>query len=236
MPYQYYGYGFDSTYLWCILPAVLISLWAQWRVNSAFKKYESVFSRRGLTGAQIAEKILSMNGLSNLRVERVAGRLSDHYDPRKNALFLSESVYGSPSVGAIGVAAHEAGHALQNAEGYAPFRARGALVPVVNVGSMAAGPLILLGMFAGLPFLMDAGIVAFSAIVLFQIVTLPVEYDASRRALAALENKALLDAGELNGAKKVLNAAALTYVAAALASALQLLRLIFLSNNRRGRR
>ncbi len=229
MPYFYY----DSYYLVLVLPAILISLIAQFMVQNTFKKYASVMSQRGKTAAEIARRILDDNGLHQVKIEQISGHLSDHYDPRTNIIRLSDSVYSSSSVASIGVAAHEAGHAVQHATGYLPIRLRNMVLPVANLGSRLAMPAILLGLIMGLEPLISAGIILFSALVLFQLVTLPVEFNASRRALRTLENTHALDETERKGAKKVLSAAAMTYVAAALVSAMQLLRLVLLSGRRR---
>lgn len=229
MPFFYY----DSYYLVLVLPAILIATFAQFKVQSTFKKYASVMSRRGKTAAGITRKILDENGLTHIAIERVSGNLTDHFDPRANVIRLSDSVHDSTSVASIGVAAHEAGHAVQHATGYTPIRLRNAVLPVANLGSKLAVPAILLGLLMSLEPLVTIGIILFSALVLFQLVTLPVEFNASRRALATLKEKYILDDTELAGSKKVLSAAAMTYVAATLVSAMQLLRLILISNNRR---
>ena len=228
-PYYY----FDWTYL-ILIPAVILSLWVQSNVNSTFRRYAKVQSRRGATGAEIARKILDMNGLYQVRIERVAGNLSDHFDPKTNVVRLSDSTYGSTSVGAIGVAAHEVGHAIQHATAYAPIKVRNSIVPVVNVCNMLSMPILLVGLlFSSFSGLIDVGILLFSATVLFQLITLPVEFNASRRALTTLRGQYLLDEDEAKGAEKVLRAAALTYVAAAVSSILSLLRLILLFGGRR---
>lgn len=229
MPYFFY----DSYYLLLVMPAMLIALYAQFKVNSTFKKYASMHSMSGLTAAQVARRILDDNGLQNVPVERVGGHLTDHFDPRTNVVRLSDSVYGSTSVASIGVAAHEVGHAVQHATAYGPIRARNAVLPVANIGSTLSVPLILLGLVLSFEPLVSIGIILFSAIVLFQLVTLPVEFNASRRALVTLEKNGTLGGTELSGAKKVLSAAAMTYVAAAIVSAMQLLRLVLISNRRR---
>ena len=235
-PYFY----FDPTMI-LLLPGIIIALWASFNVNSTFNKYSHVLSRQGLTGAQVAERVLHHHGIYNVRIERVAGNLSDHYDPRANVIRLSDSTYNSTSIAAAGVAAHEAGHALQHAQGYGPIKLRMAIIPVCNFASSLAMPLFILGLlFAswnpetsfGL-LMMQAGILAFSVAVFFQVVTLPVEFNASRRAMAALEASGCYTDEELDGARKVLRAAAMTYVAALAVSLLQLLRLLILSNNRR---
>lgn len=235
MPYGYYGYYFDPTYILIIIAAI-ISLIAQWRVNSAFSKYSRVASMSGMTGAQAARMILQSNGINDVSVQRISGKLTDHYNPSTKVLNLSESVYGSTSVAAIGVAAHECGHAIQHARGYFPLSLRTALVPVANIGSQLSWVFIIVG--AILSFnqtLITIGIIMFSAAVLFQLVTLPVEFNASARALEQLESNGILYRDEVSQTRKVLSAAALTYVAAADTAILQLLRLIILFGGR-GRR
>ena len=233
--YGYYGYYFDPTYILIIIAAI-ISLIAQWRVNSAFSKYSRVASMSGMTGAQAARMILQSNGINDVSVQRISGKLTDHYNPSTKVLNLSESVYGSTSVAAIGVAAHECGHAIQHARGYFPLSLRTALVPVANIGSQLSWVFIIVG--AILSFnqtLITIGIIMFSAAVLFQLVTLPVEFNASARALEQLESNGILYRDEVSQTRKVLSAAALTYVAAAATAILQLLRLIILFGGR-GRR
>lgn len=227
MPY----YFFDSTFL-LLIPAIILSVWAQIRVKSTFNKYSKVQAGSGLTGATLAQRLLQDFGLHQVKIEQIQGKLSDHYDPRTKTLRLSSSVAQSASVAALGVAAHEVGHAAQHQEAYQPFQIRQTIVPVANFGTTLAFPLILIGMFMSIPVLMDAGILFFSAAVLFQIITLPVEFNASRRALAVLNTRGYLTQVETGGAKKVLNAAALTYVAATAVAVLQLLRLLILRNAR----
>ncbi|MGL6201082.1 MAG: zinc metallopeptidase [Lachnospiraceae bacterium] len=232
---MYLPFYFDSTYF-LVLIGVVISLWASSRVKSTYAKYDRVRNQRGLTGRDAAQQILQNAGIHDVRIEHVAGDLSDHYDPRSKVLRLSDATYNSASVAAVGVAAHECGHVLQHAKGYAPLAIRTSLVPVANFGSMIAWPLIIIGLFittSASSLLINLGIIAFSAAVLFQIVTLPVEYNASSRALSVLSESHLLYDEELQGAEKVLKAAALTYVAAAAASILQLLRILLLSGRRR---
>lgn len=231
MPLFYY----DSYYLILVIPALLIASFAQIKVQSTFKKYASVLSHRGKTAAQLCRQILDNNGLTGVDVQRVSGNLTDHFDPRSNVIRLSDSVYDSTSVASIGVAAHEAGHAIQHATGYLPIRLRNTVLPVANLGSRLAMPVILIGLLMSFEPLVSAGIILFSALVLFQLITLPVEFNASRRALLTLRDNHMLDETELSGSKKVLSAAAMTYVAAALVSAMQLLRLMLLSRNRRSR-
>lgn len=229
MPYLYY----DSYYLMLVLPAILIAMAAQIMVKTTFRRYASVFSRRGQTAAQVARRILDDNGLQAVRLERVSGDLTDHYDPKANVIRLSDSVYNSASVASIGVAAHEAGHAVQHAVGYVPIKLRNAVLPVANIGSAAAMPIIVIGLLLSFEPLVSIGILLFSALVLFQLITLPVEFNASRRALATLRDSHILEGKELSGARRVLSAAAMTYVAAVLVSAMQLLRLVLLTNRRR---
>lgn len=234
MPYYY----FDWSYIVMVLPFVLISLWASYNVNATFKRYSKQYSRRGITGAQAAQRVLSANGVQGVRVERVSGNLTDHYDPRTNVIRLSEGVYDSTSTAAIGVACHEAGHAVQYAQNYAPIRLRTAIIPITNLGSKLAMPLILLGLvFSALSQFGNAliilGIAAFGLSLVFQLVTLPVEFNASRRAMENMEQSMLFDEEELRGSKKVLSAAAMTYVAAVAVSILQLLRLLSIRGNRR---
>jgi uncharacterized protein len=220
---------FDSTII-LLVPALLLSLYAQYKVSSTFNRYSKVRSGRGLSGAQAARRLLDSAGLSHVSIEGSRGRLSDHYDPRGKVLRLSQDVGNSDSLAALGVAAHEAGHALQDAAGYAPMRLRHGLVPVANLGSSLGIILFFVGfVFVQSPLLVNVGILLFSGAVLFTLVTLPVEFNASRRALALLTDQGILVSGEIDGARKVLNAAALTYVAAALMAIMQLVRLILIS-------
>ena len=235
--YGYYGYGFDWTYL-MVLAGAILSLVASAKVNSTFQKYAKVRSVSGMTAAQVARRILDRNGLPEIPVEHVSGNLSDHYDPTKKVLRLSDSTYNSISVAAIGVAAHECGHAIQHKVGYGPLKLRTAIVPAANIGSRLGMPIILLGVLfgGGGSLLVNIGIWVFSLAVLFQIITLPVEFNASNRALAMLEDYGILGQDEKRKAKSVLSAAAMTYVAAAASSILQLLRLIILFGGRRNSR
>ena len=232
--YGHYGYYFDPTYFLVLIGAVLC-IYAQMRVNSTYQKYAKVPSRTGMTGAQAAQKILGMSGIYDVRIEHVGGNLTDHYDPANKVLRLSDSVYGSTSIAAIGVAAHECGHAIQHQQGYVPLTLRSAIVPVANIGSTLAWPLILIGLLftrnTG-TFFIDLGIICFSFAVLFQLVTLPVEFNASSRALRILGEQGILSDGELPYTRKVLKAAALTYVASAASAILQLLRLVLLFGGR----
>ncbi|PWL56052.1 MAG: peptidase [Clostridiales bacterium] len=225
--------GYYYSYILFMLPAMLLALWAQFSVSSTFKKYQSVTNSRFLTGSEAARAILDANGLRHVRIERINGKLTDHYDPRTEVIRLSDSVYDSASVGAVGVAAHEAGHAVQHATGYAPLRLRTAILPVCNIGSAAAPYLIMLGLLFSIVQLYLAGIFAFSLVALFQLVTLPVEFNASRRALAALSGGTGLSDSDLKGAKKVLSAAAMTYVAALFTSFMQILFYLSRLNRRR---
>ena len=229
----YFGfYGFDIYYLVLVVPCVILAFWAQGKVKSTFSRYERVLSRRGLTGAQAAEAVLRQNGVTGVRIEWVAGKLSDHFDPRTNTIRLSNAVYASTSVASIGVAAHEAGHAVQYAVGYFPIRLRAAIIPVTQFGSAAAFPLIILGLFMNSGVLIDIGILAFSLATVFQLVTLPVEINASNRALEAIEQGGLLTADENPMAKKTFTAAATPYVAALAVSLAQLLRLLLIFGGR----
>ncbi|MBR5485631.1 MAG: zinc metallopeptidase [Oscillospiraceae bacterium] len=223
----------DQYYLTLILPAMIIAMIAQSRVQSSFQRYSRVASRRGITGAQAARRILDAYGLNHVQIQHIAGNLSDHYDPTTNVVRLSDSVYGSTSIASIGVAAHEVGHAIQHAHGYFPIKVRTAIIPITNLGSNLSMPLLLAGILFSAPSLVNLGIILFSTMTVFQLVTLPVEFNASSRALAILEQDYILEAEELDGAKKVLSAAAMTYVAALITSAAQLLRLVLLFGGRR---
>ena len=229
---------FDITYVYIVLPAVILSIWASSKVNSTFNRYSKQYSSSHITGAQAAQRVLYANGLSHIRVERIGGSLTDHYDPKANVIRLSQSVYDSTSTAAIGVAAHEVGHALQYAQNYAPIRLRAAIIPVTNIGSKLAMPLIILGLIMGSAsdFYLNiayAGIICFALLAVFQLVTLPVEFDASRRALQAIESQGMLSSNELAGSRKVLTAAAMTYVAALAVTLAQLLRFFLLVNGNR---
>lgn len=230
---MFYGMYFDPYYWVLIVPSMLFALWAQMMVSSTFNKYSRVMSSRGLTAAQVCRRILDDNGLHNVRIEHIAGNLTDHFDPRTNVVRLSDSVYNSTSVASIGVAAHETGHAIQHAVGYFPIKLRSAIIPVTNIGSKLSIPLILLGFVFQWQPLVEIGIWLFATVALFQLVTLPVEFNASRRALQTLEGDAILEATEVKQAKKVLTAAAMTYVAALITAVAQLLRLVLLYGNRR---
>lgn len=223
-------YGFDPTFI-LMIPAIILTLYAQMKVKTTFEKYLRVQSKRGYTGAQVAEYMLHSNGIDNVRIEMVQGHLSDHYDPRSKVLRLSRDVYAGTSIASVSVAAHEVGHAIQHAHGYAPMQIRSMLVPVANLGSSLAWIFIMAGFIIS-PAFLDIGILLFLGAVLFQIVTLPVEFNASSRALAGLESGSIVYPDEIRYSKRVLNAAALTYVAAAAAAVMQLIRLLVLRNQR----
>lgn len=239
MPYYgYYGfYGFDWTYLCLVLPCMIFALIASAKVKTTFNKYAKQFSRRNLTGQEAARQVLAAHGIYNVRIEQVAGKLTDHYDPKANVIRLSPEVYGSTSTAAIGVACHEAGHAVQYAQEYGPIKLRSAIIPVTNIGSKLAMPLILLGII--LNFLGEVsyafiyiGIICFALSLVFQLITLPVEFNASRRAIKTIENSQMLCEDEIKGAKKTLSAAAMTYVAATAVALAQVLRLIMIFGRR----
>ena len=234
MPYYYY----NSTGLLPVLLCALFALWASHNVNFTFKKYAKQFSSRGITGAQAAQRVLRANGVHGVRIERVGGSLTDHFDPKTNVIRLSESVYDATSTAAIGVACHEAGHAVQYAVGYAPIRLRAAIIPVTNFGTKIAWPLMLIGiLLSSMSYafynLVYVGIACFSLSLVFQLITLPVEFNASRRAMQAIEEGGILYEDELVGARKTLTAAAMTYVAAVATALVQLLRLIAIYGRRR---
>ena len=233
--YPSYGYGVDWTYILIII-AFIISMAVQAGMQSTFAKYSKVRSMCGMTGAEAAQRILMSEGLYSVAVQPVSGSLTDHYDPRTKTVNLSQSTYSSTSLAALGVAAHECGHAIQDAKGYAPLTLRTALVPVANFCSRFSWILFMLGLFMSSGILLRAGILLFCAALLFQIVTLPVEFNASSRAMNKLEMTGLMASGEMKGVRKVLTAAALTYVAAVLTSVLYLLRLLALANGRGGKR
>ncbi len=226
-----YFYGYDP-YLILLLPALIISIWAQFKVKSSFSKYSNVPS--DISGAEAARRVLEANGVSGVSIERVAGNLSDHYDPRTNVIRLSEGVYDTRSIAAVGVAAHEAGHAVQYAKSYFPIKLRAAILPVSQIGSQLSMPLILIGIILSFGILIDLGIIFFCAALAFQLVTLPVEFNASKRAITTIkDNNILTNDSDIRGAKRVLSAAAMTYVAAVIVSLMQLLRLVLMSNRRR---
>ena len=233
-----YFYGFDWTYLVFVLPCLILSVWASGNVNSTFKKYSKQYSSRRITGAEAAQRVLTANGVRGVRIDRVSGNLTDHYDPRTNVIRLSDSVYSSTSTAAIGVACHEAGHAVQYAQSYAPIKLRAAIIPITNFGSRLAMPLILLGILLSFLgemsyFFVYLGIACFGLSLVFQLITLPVEFNASRRAMEAISQSNLLTEAEQTGARKTLSAAALTYVAATATALAQLLRLIAIFGRRR---
>ena len=240
MPYYYPYYYGNSSGLLLVLVCAVFALWASANVNSTFKKYAGQRSVRGITGAQAAQRVLSANGVTGVRIEQVGGNLTDHYDPRTNVIRLSDSVYSSTSTAAIGVACHEAGHAVQYAVGYGPIKLRAAIIPVTNFGTKIAWPLMLAGLLlSSMSYafynLVYVGIACFALSLVFQLVTLPVEFNASRRALTAIEEGNILTDDELVGARKTLRAAAMTYVAAVATSLAQLLRLLAIYGNRRRR-
>ena len=233
-----YFYGFDTTYLYLVLPCIILSLWASANVKNTFRRYAQQLSSRHITGAMAAERVLRANGVTGVRIEQVGGDLTDHYDPRTNTIRLSDGVYNSTSTAAIGVACHEAGHAVQYAHNYAPIKLRAAIIPITNIGSRLAMPLIVIGLV--LAFLESfsylfiyLGIACFGLSLVFQLVTLPVEFNASRRAMKAITDAELLTAEEQRGARKTLTAAALTYVAATALALAQLLRIISIFGRRR---
>ncbi len=231
----------DWTYIILVLPAVILSIWASARVNSTFNKYSRVSNMAGLTGAEVARRILYENGLYDVRIEMTHGHLSDHYDPRTNVVRLSESTYNNTSSAAIGVAAHEVGHAIQHATNYAPLKMRNAIIPITNIGSKLSIPLILIGILLSafgsvFAYVAYAGVACFSLCAIFQLLTLPTEFNASKRALKAIEDGGFLTDEETVGAKRVLSAAAMTYVAALAVTVAQLLRLILLVSSLNGNR
>lgn len=238
--YNYGYYGFDWTYIILVLPCIILSLWTSASVKNTFRRYSTQYSFRGITGADAAARVLRNHGVTNVRIERISGDLTDHFDPKTNIIRLSDSVYSSTSTAAIGVACHEAGHAVQYATQYAPIKLRAAIIPITNFGSKLAMPLILLGiLLSSLGYLsytlVYLGIACFGFSFIFQLITLPVEFNASRRAIRAIENAGILSSEELVGAKKTLKSAAMTYVAATAVALAQLLRLIVLFGNRRRR-
>lgn len=227
-----YGFGIDPMYILTIIMAIVCMI-ASARVSSVYKKYNRIRSMSGMTGAMAAMEILRRNGITDVAVQHVPGELTDNYDPRTRTVNLSDATYGSSSVAAVGVAAHECGHVLQHHTGYVPLQIRSAILPAANIGSKAGIPIILLGMFFSLSPLITIGIWVFSLAVLFQVVTLPVEFNASRRALVMLEEYGILGNEEVDSSRKVLSAAAMTYVASAASAVVQLLRLVMLNNRRR---
>ena len=228
MPYYYW----DPTYV-LVIAAMLLSMFASFGVNTTFNKYKKQKTARNITGAEAARRVLDMNGLQHIRIERVSGNLTDHFDPKAGVIRLSDATYDDTSVAAVGVAAHEAGHAVQHAVGYAPIKIRNSIIPVVNIGNALSMPLFLIGLLLNMLELAYLGVILFSLTLVFQVVTLPVEFNASRRAIAILDNSMLLYEDEIKPAKKVLKAAAMTYVAAVAATALQLLRFLLIIGSRR---
>ena len=226
-------YGFDIYYFILIIPALLFGIWAQSQVNTNYQKYSQIRTMRGMTGAEAADYILRQNGIYNVSINQISGHLSDHFNPKTNAINLSESVYNSTSIAAIGVAAHEAGHAVQHAVNYKPIKIREMVIPVTQIGSWLYLPILLVGVLLSSQGLVNLGILLFSTLAIFQLVTLPVEFDASDRAIKTLSQSGILYGEEITGAKKVLRAAALTYVAALVSSLAQLLRLILIFGGRR---
>lgn len=224
---------YDAYYFILVIPAMLIALLAQYKVKSTFKKYSRVGSSRGITGAYAAQSVLSFYGITDVRIERVAGSLTDHYDPKAKVIRLSDSVYSSNSVAAIGVACHEAGHAAQHAENYVPIKIRNSIVPVCNIGSTLGIPLAIIGLFMGFEPLIAIGLVLYSLVFVFHLVTLPVEFNASRRAIKVIDETQILFGGEIEGSKKVLFAAAMTYVASMIVALANLLRILLRFSNRR---
>ena len=223
---------FDSTFFIYIIPALLFGLYAQMKIQSTYGRYSQIYSSRGMTGQQVARYILDSNGLYDIPVQSIGGNLTDHYDPRSKQIRLSNGVYNSSSIAAIGVAAHECGHAIQHAQGYAPLKIRNAIIPITNIGSQAAVPIILIGLFLNSDTLITIGIIGYALMAIFQLVTLPVEFNASSRALAIIDSGNLLTTEEHKGAKKVLRAAAMTYVAALVSALAQLMRMLALTGRR----
>ncbi len=229
MPYFY----FDYYYLILVVPALLLAIWAQVQVKTTYRKYSRVPNSRGMTGAYAAQAVLNFYGITDVRIERVSGNLTDHYDPRSKVIRLSDGVYNSSTVAAIGIACHEAGHAAQHAENYAPIKIRNAIIPVCNIGSTIGIPLALIGWIFSFSILIYVGLGLYAAVFIFQVATLPVEFNASRRAIKVIDETQLLRDDEIGGAKKVLAAAAMTYVASMMVSLANLLRLLLRFSNRR---
>lgn len=229
MPYFY----FDYYYLILVVPALLLAIWAQVQVKTTYRKYSRVPNSRGMTGAYAAQAVLNFYGITDVRIERVSGNLTDHYDPRSKVIRLSDGVYNSSTVAAIGIACHEAGHAAQHAENYAPIKIRNAIIPVCNIGSTIGIPLALIGWIFSFYILIYVGLGLYAAVFIFQVATLPVEFNASRRAIKVIDETQLLRDDEIGGAKKVLAAAAMTYVASMIVSLANLLRLLLRFSNRR---
>lgn len=228
---NFYYYGFDSLYLYLVVPAIIIAVILQVRVKSTFAKFSAFHCH--MSGADAALKVLAANGVTGVRIERVSGSLTDHYDPRTNVIRLSDSVYDAYNISAVGVAAHEAVHAVQYAKGYTPIKLRAVILPVCNLGSQLSLPLLIIGLIFNFYFLVKLGVIFFCGALVFQLITLPVEFNASRRAVETLRNESMVSAEEISAVKKVLSAAAMTYVAAVFVSLMQLIRLIAISNRRR---
>jgi len=230
--YGYYGYGVDMYYLLLVVPAFFLALWAQIKVKGTYRKMSAVMNSRRITGSQAASRVLYNYGVTNVRIERIGGQLTDNYDPRTNVIHLSEGVFDSTSVAAVGIACHEAGHAVQHAQNYAPIKVRNAILPVCNIGSTIGLPLAIIGLFMNFGILFYIGLILYALVALFQLITLPVELNASRRALSVIDETGILQGDEYKGAKKVLTAAALTYIAALAVSLANLLRLLMIRNRR----
>lgn len=229
MPYFF----IDYYYIILVIPAMILAVWAQYKVKSTYNKFSKVSNVKGITGAYAAQAVLTHYGITDVRIEQVSGKLTDHYDPKAKVIRLSQGVYGSSTIAAVGIACHEAGHAAQHAQNYAPIKIRNSLVPVCNIGSSLGIPLAILGYFLGFEPLISIGLLLYAAIALFQVVTLPVELNASKRALKVIDETGLLHDDEQGGAKKVLTAAAMTYIASMLVAIANLLRLILRFSNRR---
>ena len=227
----FYYYGIDSLYIYLVVPAIIIMLWSQIRVKTVFSKYSTQHSP--LTGADAARRVLEANGVYNVKIERVSGNLTDHYDPRTNVIRLSDSVYGANNLSAVGVAAHEAGHAVQYSKGYVPIKVRSVILPVCNLGSQLSMPLLIIGLIFDFYFLVKLGVIFFCVALLFQLLTLPIEFNASHRALVTLDNSGLIKEDEKKAVRRVLSAAAMTYVAALLVSLTQLIRLLAITKRNR---
>ncbi len=228
----FYYYGFDSLYLYLVVPAIIIAVWSQIKVKTTFSKYSAC--RSDLSGADAARRVLELNHIHSVKIERVSGSLTDHYDPRSNTIRLSDTVYDSCNISAVGVAAHEAGHAVQYAKGYFPIKLRSVVLPVCNLGSQLSLPLLIAGLIFNFYFLVKLGVIFFCAALIFQLLTLPIEFNASKRAMATLrDNAVLLTENDVKYVKRVLSAAAMTYVAAAFVSLTQLIRLIAITGRRR---
>jgi Zn-dependent membrane protease YugP len=233
---MFFGYFWGDWSILIVLPALIFTFWAQTSVQSAYRQYSQMRNAHGMTGADAARRILNQNGLHHVRIEMIGGQMTDHYDPREEVIRLSEGVYNNASVAAVGIAAHEAGHAVQHATDYGALKLRNAIIPVCRFGSAAAMPLFIIGLFVASDALMTVGILAYAAVTLFQLITLPVEFNASRRAMSAIEGWGYMSEDEQAGSRKVLRAAAMTYVAALATSLLTLLRLLVLFSNGRNRR